>query len=762
MEGQVNIVLLIVVSLLSFVMVVSALVGSKTLAPHARTGPIASQANAQLTAMRNVATNTQLDMKDPFVATTFNMATAAKNAIKEQVALIKNKYVMYLAAQSEHENGLPYVEMAVLRPILKYIYFNWKNLESKESKFTADQVRIVMKVNVSVMEELQSNQAYMEAMWLSQKAVLALLKAKPVLVVECAEKDACITSAGTSSTTMSGTTTSGTTTTGTTTTGTTTSGTTSTTSGTTSTTGSLSTTVTAASTALSSPNVLSTLSQLVMDAFITKDVLTTFLTNPDIRPILEMVYQNTIVASAKPAAVRGDIKTQYQQMVNEVIAKESSISNQVVIRKTLSQLESSCQSHPIRIFLCMEFQYACEDTAATFQGRGSSFQRDMMNAYLLNKEAPKEAPAEVMALIQQSKDLLDKQSAELLKAYQQKGQEWFALARPLYSMYMAALTNQAIMINSLHMHVFSPTMAVMWQDIDAHVKVFTQVDKECYANTACDVATLETVKKLMATATVVQAATVTQQAATVTASTTATTQSPTATTTQTTSATTAWTNHPGASLTQLSHSDSLVCGVSGTNQLLCSSALDPTAAWKPSPGTFKHVSVDGKKACGVNPAGDIFCADDVLNPQWQQIPGNLKQIDLHSDVMCGVNSDDNIYCASFKQANWSQKPGQLKHLAVNSGRVCGVNAGNQIWCADNVHAPAWESVQGSLQQIDMDGDKVCGITPENTLVCAAYKSGDWKVQPQGNGASTHVSVGGAGNAYTVNKEGGVFYAKSLA
>lgn len=78
---------------------------------------------------------------------------------------------------------------------------------------------------------------------------------------------------------------------------------------------------------------------------------------------------------------------------------------------------------------------------------------------------------------------------------------------------------------------------------------------------------------------------------------------------------------------------------------------------------------------------------------------------MSGGVVCGVNSAGNIFCADSNietSPNWTQLPGGLTHVAVNNGRLYGVNsADNTIWFAADYKNPSWVHIPGGLSQVDL-------------------------------------------------------------
>ena len=103
--------------------------------------------------------------------------------------------------------------------------------------------------------------------------------------------------------------------------------------------------------------------------------------------------------------------------------------------------------------------------------------------------------------------------------------------------------------------------------------------------------------------------------------------------------------NPPDKLYQVSLSGNRLCGVNHKNELKC--ADFGISNWSDTPGSFKYISLDGIRACGTGPSGNITCTENIDYPTWNPIPGNLANVILSNGRMCGAGGDLVMYCGDY-------------------------------------------------------------------------------------------------------------------
>jgi len=203
-------------------------------------------------------------------------------------------------------------------------------------------------------------------------------------------------------------------------------------------------------------------------------------------------------------------------------------------------------------------------------------------------------------------------------------------------------------------------------------------------------------------------------------------------------------------LTYVSVSGDRMCGLQADDRIQYST--DGGATWTPKGGLLKNVSIDGKKACGVNKEKEIFCVDDMDllgngSVKWQKMDGYLDNVSVSEGRMCGTNDKGDIWWAPFNKIGvWKKKDGVLKQISINGKRGCGVNASNEIFCTENIESPAndWVKIKPpdsrTLTQVSMDGGQLCGITSSGEIYCRD-DSGSWAKK---EGMLKQISLDGKG------------------
>jgi hypothetical protein len=109
----------------------------------------------------------------------------------------------------------------------------------------------------------------------------------------------------------------------------------------------------------------------------------------------------------------------------------------------------------------------------------------------------------------------------------------------------------------------------------------------------------------------------------------------------------------------------------------------------PVPGSLKNISVGQlfngvEGACGINSMNQVYCTDDLKNPNWKLAPTSeglsFSNISIGDSVICGTDSNGNVYCsdkAPFASNLFSN---------VGLGQACNLShecVGTNVSCCSN-------------------------------------------------------------------------------
>ncbi|TYZ59408.1 hypothetical protein PybrP1_001029 [[Pythium] brassicae (nom. inval.)] len=240
---------------------------------------------------------------------------------------------------------------------------------------------------------------------------------------------------------------------------------------------------------------------------------------------------------------------------------------------------------------------------------------------------------------------------------------------------------------------------------------------------------------------------------------------------------------PRGGLKQLAFDGSMLCGVSGNNDLFCADdGLRTNPNWRQIEGQFIEVEVeagrvyavglntviylrwftpppvemkgwtklktlpklrqlnyDGRTLCGTATDEGIWCATGGFEdgePNWQQLDGGLSHVVVWGDSIYGVNSLGNVWTANSRgPTQWRLLPGDYKQLSTDGKQLCAVDRDHLVWCADSLidTMPNWQGPKGTFQHIQVLNGVLFGTSPVDNLVWMGRSYGEPKwSQLQGN------------------------------
>jgi hypothetical protein len=192
----------------------------------------------------------------------------------------------------------------------------------------------------------------------------------------------------------------------------------------------------------------------------------------------------------------------------------------------------------------------------------------------------------------------------------------------------------------------------------------------------------------------------------------------------------AWTKVGFEKFATVSVSDSIVCGIKKDKSIRCSE--DNGSTWVTKQGSLRDVSVDGKRLCGVNDAGNLFCTYDfdklTHDPNmWAQLTAGIpmNNVSVSASQMCTARNDNAVFCTGYNQRDWKHMPGLIKQVSLDGVAACGVNPNDQnIYCATDIGRGDWKQMPDApekLTQVSLKKNIVCGVGDSGAVFCKASK-----------------------------------------
>jgi hypothetical protein len=180
------------------------------------------------------------------------------------------------------------------------------------------------------------------------------------------------------------------------------------------------------------------------------------------------------------------------------------------------------------------------------------------------------------------------------------------------------------------------------------------------------------------------------------------------------------------SLKQIDIDDNLVCGITPANEIYCSENISNPSWTKRTTGVLKQISISENKAVGISPSNNILYSKNYNTGPWTKLSSNklFTQVDYDSNIACAIGDDKFVYCTddldlSSNNPTWLKLFGNnFNHVSVSNGKLYAVNSANQIYYSNNYSNTNSTLIPGSLKKVSFDNDTVCGIDISDNIVCA--------------------------------------------
>ena len=105
-----------------------------------------------------------------------------------------------------------------------------------------------------------------------------------------------------------------------------------------------------------------------------------------------------------------------------------------------------------------------------------------------------------------------------------------------------------------------------------------------------------------------------------------------------------------------------------------------TNQWKLKSGKAKYLTLDGGRACVIGiVGGEIFCADDAVNPDWKRMSGAAVMVELSGDNLVCVNSGGDVFRGKYKTGEWQKIGTGCIHADIVGNTIYAITKSNDIY-----------------------------------------------------------------------------------
>ncbi len=170
-------------------------------------------------------------------------------------------------------------------------------------------------------------------------------------------------------------------------------------------------------------------------------------------------------------------------------------------------------------------------------------------------------------------------------------------------------------------------------------------------------------------------------------------------------------------LTTLSVSDNMACGLGTDGQVRCRDAITPaaTAQAVENHGPYIGLAVGSAHACAIQLNGAVFCWGDNFAGQASPPAGTFAALSAGALQTCGIRADGHLAC----WGSGGTPPGGLyARVSVGSGHACALNQAGGIVCwGENASGQSDAPTTGIFQAVSVGDAHSCALSDAGQVTC---------------------------------------------
>lgn len=142
-----------------------------------------------------------------------------------------------------------------------------------------------------------------------------------------------------------------------------------------------------------------------------------------------------------------------------------------------------------------------------------------------------------------------------------------------------------------------------------------------------------------------------------------------------------WVPLPGA-LRQISGDGKQICGVNAGEGIFCADSYGSNKAnWRQLPGALTNVEVRNGHLFGSNNGRSVFQGKSVGSPDWHQVSeSSFKQVSFDGKRACGIN-EEGLWCGDYSNLpdTWHKYGTNFEYVSANGDDVYALDLYGHIY-----------------------------------------------------------------------------------